>query len=235
MTPVGMSSAGVIGVILLREDDPAAPSGCSGLRERDGVPLVLSAWRSLAGHVARTVVLVPAALEPGAREALTRAGGVDVRVVATGSSPPSWRTLVAPDTREEQDGWAVVHEPVFARVPPDLLTTMLARARDEGLEAVIPVHPVTDTLKRVDGAGRIVGTVDRDDYRVACTPQVYRIRSVPDVPASAWSGPGPVTGPRGVPAGAGTESLAAGIRTGTERVVLVPAPAALSPVGTSAG
>jgi 2-C-methyl-D-erythritol 4-phosphate cytidylyltransferase len=252
-TPVeSLASAGVLGVLLLRQDDPAAPSGCSALREPDGIPLVLDALRLLAGHVLGLIILTPAPVESGLREVLARGGKVgDVRVmVVTGESIPSWRDLVRTSSTvtasDAEPGWVIVHEPAFAVVPPELFVLLWSRTEVEDCDAVIPVRPVTDTLKQVDRAGRIVATVDRDSHRMLCTPQLYRAGALPGSSVM----PEPDASPRAVPEaampngtvrgvvvpepgtgiGAGTEALVAEVRAGTGRVALIEAPAGLAPV-----
>ena len=43
-----------------------------------------------------------------------------------------------------------------------------------GADAVIPVLPVVDTVKRVDPSGQVLQTVDRSDLRLVQTPQGFR-------------------------------------------------------------
>jgi 2-C-methyl-D-erythritol 4-phosphate cytidylyltransferase len=43
----------------------------------------------------------------------------------------------------------------------------------EGWDGVVPGLPVADTLKRVDGDGRIVETVSRDGLWAVQTPQAF--------------------------------------------------------------
>lgn len=47
-----------------------------------------------------------------------------------------------------------------------------------GCEGAIPVLPVSDTIKTVDGQGTVVGSVDRSMLRAAQTPQVFRAREL---------------------------------------------------------
>jgi 2-C-methyl-D-erythritol 4-phosphate cytidylyltransferase len=46
---------------------------------------------------------------------------------------------------------------------------------DPPLAGVVVGHPAYDTLKLVDDFGRVVRTVDRSEYWVAQTPQVFRV------------------------------------------------------------
>ncbi len=53
-----------------------------------------------------------------------------------------------------------------------LLTTLDS---DENTLAVVPLLPATDTLKQLDQAGCITGTVDRSQVRAVQTPQLLRL------------------------------------------------------------
>jgi 2-C-methyl-D-erythritol 4-phosphate cytidylyltransferase/2-C-methyl-D-erythritol 2,4-cyclodiphosphate synthase len=52
-----------------------------------------------------------------------------------------------------------------------LITRAIAAAQASG--AAVPVLPVTDTIKTVDAAGSVTGTVDRTTLRRAQTPQAF--------------------------------------------------------------
>jgi 2-C-methyl-D-erythritol 4-phosphate cytidylyltransferase/2-C-methyl-D-erythritol 2,4-cyclodiphosphate synthase len=61
-----------------------------------------------------------------------------------------------------------------ARPYPSVDLVRRAAAAAENFGAAIPAMPVTDTLKRVNGDGRLIGTVDRTALRAAQTPQAFR-------------------------------------------------------------
>ena len=63
----------------------------------------------------------------------------------------------------------LVHDPLRAFAPPELIRSVVA-AVGLGAGAVVPVLPLTDTVKRVDQYGRVVGTPDRAALRVVQTP-----------------------------------------------------------------
>jgi 2-C-methyl-D-erythritol 4-phosphate cytidylyltransferase len=50
-------------------------------------------------------------------------------------------------------------------------------------DAAILVAPVTDTVKRVGADGAVVETLNRQDLRLALTPQVFRVASL----VEAWT------------------------------------------------
>lgn len=66
----------------------------------------------------------------------------------------------------------LVHDAARALTPPEVFTRVID-ALDAGAPAVIPVLPVVDTIKRVDGA-TIVAAVDRSELAAAQTPQGFR-------------------------------------------------------------
>ncbi|MDO4685725.1 MAG: 2-C-methyl-D-erythritol 4-phosphate cytidylyltransferase [Corynebacterium sp.] len=70
------------------------------------------------------------------------------------------------------DGIVLIHDAARAFTPPD----MIHRVIDATIEhkAVIPVLPVTDTIKRVAG-GTVVDTPDRSSLRAVQTPQGFEL------------------------------------------------------------
>ena len=70
----------------------------------------------------------------------------------------------------------LVHDAARALVPVDLVRRVLAAVR-EGADAVVPVVPLSDTVKEVRAPGVVVRTVDRSTLRAVQTPQGFR-RSV---------------------------------------------------------
>ncbi|HLT10181.1 MAG TPA: 2-C-methyl-D-erythritol 4-phosphate cytidylyltransferase [Micromonosporaceae bacterium] len=67
----------------------------------------------------------------------------------------------------------LVHDAARALAPTELMERVAAAVRD-GHDAVIPVLPVTDTVKQVDESSHVVATVDRSVLRVVQTPQGFR-------------------------------------------------------------
>lgn len=75
--------------------------------------------------------------------------------------------FVAPDAE-----FVLVHD-AARPLASDALWQAVAKELTDGIDAVVPALPVTDTLKRVDGR-RVVGTVDRDNLVSVQTPQGFR-------------------------------------------------------------
>jgi 2-C-methyl-D-erythritol 4-phosphate cytidylyltransferase len=65
----------------------------------------------------------------------------------------------------------LVHDAARPLVDDGVIERVL-RALKEGWDGAVPVLPVTDTIKRVDG-DRIVETIDRSALRAAQTPQAF--------------------------------------------------------------
>ncbi len=74
----------------------------------------------------------------------------------------------------KSDGIVAVHDGVRPLVGTDLLARLFAAA--EAHEAVIPVVPVSESVRRVSGdqEGEMSEPVDRDGLVLVQTPQVFR-------------------------------------------------------------
>ncbi|MCH9814821.1 MAG: 2-C-methyl-D-erythritol 4-phosphate cytidylyltransferase [Actinomycetia bacterium] len=66
----------------------------------------------------------------------------------------------------------LVHDAARPFVPAEVVSRVISAVR-AGAPAVVPAIPVTDTIKHVDAAGRVVHTVERDELRAAQTPQGF--------------------------------------------------------------
>jgi 2-C-methyl-D-erythritol 4-phosphate cytidylyltransferase len=67
----------------------------------------------------------------------------------------------------------LVHDGARPFASADLFHRVIGAVRD-GADGAIPGVAVTDTIKRVDAAGAIIGTVERADLRAVQTPQAFR-------------------------------------------------------------
>lgn len=65
----------------------------------------------------------------------------------------------------------LVHDAARPVVPEDVIERVLAPL-SEGWDGVVPVLPLTDTIKRVDG-DRVVETLDREALVLVQTPQAF--------------------------------------------------------------
>jgi 2-C-methyl-D-erythritol 4-phosphate cytidylyltransferase len=146
---------------------PGAPKA---LRLLAGEPLLLHAVRGLrrAADVGPVVVAAPAADVERVRSLLRE---LDVVVVAGGAErQDSVRAALAALPADVD--LVLVHDAARCLTPAAVVERVVAALRS-GAEAVVPVLPVADTVKRVDG-DRVVATVDRSALRAVQTPQGFR-------------------------------------------------------------
>ena len=66
----------------------------------------------------------------------------------------------------------LIHDAARPFASPALLARAIAAAKTS--EASVPTVSVTDTVKTVDAAGRVVATLDRTQLRIIQTPQAFR-------------------------------------------------------------
>ncbi|GAA1761817.1 2-C-methyl-D-erythritol 4-phosphate cytidylyltransferase [Kocuria aegyptia] len=160
-----------------------------------GRPLLEHALRGIrdAGLTGPVLVTVPA----GDLELSATARAHGARPVTGGDTrAESVREALAELARIEPACTAVlVHDAARCLTPPEVFRTVVDRLR-AGARAVVPVLPVADTMRRVDGAGRSLGTVDRTVLRAVQTPQGFDLallRAVNRDAAAAGTDPGSVT------------------------------------------
>ncbi|MBM3140010.1 MAG: 2-C-methyl-D-erythritol 4-phosphate cytidylyltransferase [Chloroflexi bacterium] len=139
--------------------------------ELDGVPLVGWSLRALAAmaDVGEVVVVAPAARH-AALLALAGEAPASVRCVEGGARRQD--SVAAGVAAAPGAAWYLVHDAARPLVTAALARSVLAAARD-GSGAAIPAVAPTDTIKRVDGAGRVVETLDRAWLRAVQTPQAF--------------------------------------------------------------
>lgn len=149
---------------------PGAPKA---LRLLAGEPVLVHAVRGLreASDVDVVVVAAPA-------DSLAEVAGLlsayDVVVVAGGATRQE-SVAAALAALPERVDLVLVHDAARCLAPPDVVERVVAALR-AGADAVVPVLPVVDTMKRVAGEV-VVETVDRTELRVVQTPQGFQ-RSV---------------------------------------------------------
>ena len=134
----------------------------------DGITMLELAVDGLlaSGVVDIVIVAVPDSLVGKATELL--AGRATV--VAGGAERPDTVRL-ALQAVDEPD-FVLVHDAARPLTPTDQIQRVVA-ALVEGMRAVIPVLPVTDTIKAVDANGAVLGTPERAGLRAVQTPQGF--------------------------------------------------------------
>jgi len=131
------------------------------LRELAGWPLLLHAVAGVraVAAVGPVVVVVPVGL---VNDLTVLLAAYDVTVVPGGEQrQDSVRRGLAALPAEVD--LVLVHDAARPLAPPAVFEAVIAALRG-GAEAVVPVLPVADTVKRVEG-DRVVATVARDDLR----------------------------------------------------------------------
>jgi 2-C-methyl-D-erythritol 4-phosphate cytidylyltransferase / 2-C-methyl-D-erythritol 2,4-cyclodiphosphate synthase len=96
----------------------------------------------------------------------------------------------------------LVHDAARPAVQPELVAAV-AGAAAGGEAAVIPVVPVTDSLKRIRN-GRVVAPVEREEVAAAQTPQAARLGALRAAIEEAHAWGRPITDDAGALAAAGT-------------------------------
>ena len=141
-----------------------------------GLPLVTHAVRSLlsAGCVRHVVVAAPPDYIAPVSGALASfdavsvvAGGED-RTASVRLALSAALTLI-PDAKI-----VLVHDVDRALTPPAQIRSV-ADAVGAGNPAVVPVLPVTDTVKRVNATGVVLSTADRTGLRALQSPQGFEV------------------------------------------------------------
>jgi 2-C-methyl-D-erythritol 4-phosphate cytidylyltransferase len=161
------------------------PAAGSGQRLGAGVP---KAFVKLAGqsmieralcglHASGVVDDIVVAVPPERTdEAILILGKPDrpVQVVAGGADRTEsvLRGLEAVDCAD--DDLVLVHDAARPLTPPALIVRVVDALR-AGNTAVIPVLPVTDTIKAVDANGVVLGTPERAGLRAVQTPQGFAV------------------------------------------------------------
>jgi 2-C-methyl-D-erythritol 4-phosphate cytidylyltransferase len=142
-----------------------------------GVPLVVHAVRGLlsAGCVRRVVVAAPLSHVDTMRSVLAEAGANALVVAGGADRTESVRLALAAALGESPDiSIVLVHDAARAFTPPELIRSVTG-AVAAGAPAVVPVLPVSDTVKRVDADENVTETVSRTDLRTVQTPQGFRL------------------------------------------------------------
>ncbi|MCY4670949.1 MAG: 2-C-methyl-D-erythritol 4-phosphate cytidylyltransferase, partial [Rhodococcus sp.] len=119
-----------------------------------------------SGAIDRVVVIVPPELVESVVADLGRAADVDV----VGGGAERTDSVRAGLSAAVDADFVLVHDAARALTPPALIARVVDTLR-AGSSAVIPVLPVTDTIKSVDVLGAVTGTPLRSELRAVQTPQ----------------------------------------------------------------
>jgi 2-C-methyl-D-erythritol 4-phosphate cytidylyltransferase len=146
-------------------------------REVGGESLLVHAVRGLkaatAADLACFVVAVPAGTEDAVQKELAPyVGDARLLVVAGGAERADSVGMALHLVPVDGIDCILVHDAARAFVPGAVVERVVAAVRG-GAAAVVPVVPVTDTIKRVSGSGEVVDTPDRSTLVAVQTPQGF--------------------------------------------------------------
>lgn len=154
------------------------PAAGSGKRLAAGIP---KAFFQLAGQtlVERAVVglrksgvvdRIIVAVPPDRTDKAKLILGGETTVVAGGANRVESVGLALQAVDDSE--FVLVHDAARALTPPALIIRVVEALR-AGHQAVVPVLPVPDTIKAVDGNGVVLGTPERAGLRAVQTPQGF--------------------------------------------------------------
>ena len=141
-----------------------------------GLPLIAHAVRGLldAGRVRHVVVSAPPDHVPRVTEALSEFEHVTVVPGGADRAESVRLGLVAALDRVPDARIVLVHD-VSRALTPAALVRSVTDAVAAGHPVVVPVLPVTDTVKRVDAGGAVLDTLDRTRLRYLQSPQGFDV------------------------------------------------------------
>ncbi|RYG66906.1 2-C-methyl-D-erythritol 4-phosphate cytidylyltransferase, partial [bacterium] len=143
---------------------------------RDGKSVLfwtLNALRSAeyAGHELIEIIVVARSEEFAAIEAVKQecAFSLDFKIVEGGATR---QDSVSNGVSSARGDFVLVHDAARPCLPGEVVARTVADAQKSG--AAIAALPVSDTVKRSNGAGAIAQTLDRSEIWLAQTPQVFK-------------------------------------------------------------
>lgn len=139
-----------------------------------GVPLLEHAIQHAlaAPEVSHVIVVAPASHLREAGAIASRSARPDDVDVVRGGVERTDSVAAGLAALRAEDGIVLVHDAARALAPSSLFSRLVHEVRS-GHPAVVPGVPVTDTVKVVDGSGRVTGTPDRATLRAIQTPQAF--------------------------------------------------------------
>jgi len=87
--------------------------------------------------------------------------------------------LIAIQEFASDDDWVLVHDMARPCVTTENITALIAALADHPVGGILAA-PINDTLKIVSSDKHIHTTVNRDEFRVAQTPQMFRYKLLKD-------------------------------------------------------
>jgi 2-C-methyl-D-erythritol 4-phosphate cytidylyltransferase len=139
-----------------------------------GRPLVASSLTLFDTHPAvdGIVVVVPAGFEQRLEAVSDEVAATKVAAAVAGGATRQRSVAHGLDSVPRAATHVLVHDAARPLVTASVVDRVLA-AMTTGVDGVVPVLPVTDTIKRVGVDGVVLETVDRASLRAAQTPQGF--------------------------------------------------------------
>ena len=137
-----------------------------------------------SGIVDEVIVLVSPTMESYAERILARVeADIPLRLVHGGGERADsvWAGLQA---IPEEEAVVLIHDAARALTPPGMIARVAKRVLD-GATAVIPVLPVADTIKEVEG-DTVLATPDRSRLRAVQTPQGFSLAALRQANEDYW-------------------------------------------------
>ncbi|TCN40848.1 2-C-methyl-D-erythritol 4-phosphate cytidylyltransferase [Kribbella orskensis] len=146
-------------------------------REVGGESLLVHAVRGLRAATAADLTCFVIAVPPGSEDVVLKllepyVGTATLQVVAGGTERTDSVRAALDLVPTEGIDCILVHDAARSFVPVAVIERVVAAVRS-GAPAVVPVVPVTDTIKRVDPVGKVVDTPDRSALVAVQTPQGF--------------------------------------------------------------
>ena len=159
-----------------------------GFARIDGLTLIEHALERVKGvaGLAKVVVTAPQGLETEVLELLHSVISPDDGFVVTGGETRQQSIGIAIEKlwqldqiRADDSAVVLVHD-VARSFAPTSLFDRVASSAQESAEGIVPVLPVADTIKQVEGEW-ITATLDRDTMRRSQTPQGFKLAALRSV------------------------------------------------------
>jgi 2-C-methyl-D-erythritol 4-phosphate cytidylyltransferase len=166
---------------------PLAPSASGALAPLAGVPPLLRVVRNLLESVADPSAVVVAAADRLIDDVRDLLAGAEVSLAPVAEPATRAQCLAAGlelVRRQDPARSVLVHDlrqPLPSREACDRVVARLL----EGDPVVLPVLPVTDSVKAVDANGSVAATVDRATLRVVQYPRGFAVDQLAGLLASA--------------------------------------------------
>ncbi|MEV6282883.1 2-C-methyl-D-erythritol 4-phosphate cytidylyltransferase [Kribbella sp. NPDC051770] len=147
------------------------------LREVGGESLLVHAVRGLSAATAAGLSCFVVAVPPGTEDVVGKlldpyVGAADLRIVAGGAERTDSVKAALELVPVDGIDCVLVHDAARSFVPVAVIERVVDAVRG-GAPAVVPVIPVTDTIKRVGPCGEVVETPDRSALVAVQTPQGF--------------------------------------------------------------